>query len=148
MKKFTLLKKLISLILKNGVFLKLILNPSIRLVGSNLPSIQFSVRTIEQTYSISGNHEKCCLFNRRSINEFLAKKFSYLNIVLVQVAVKPLTRKCINAFVLMCLRDARFKDFRTSILGMITSSLFYGSIFLTAILILLLFWIILILLKL
>ena len=38
-KKITLLKKLVSLILRNGVFLKLILNPSIKLVGSNLPSI-------------------------------------------------------------------------------------------------------------
>ena len=39
MKKATLLKKLVSLILRNGVFLKLILNPSIRLVESNLLSI-------------------------------------------------------------------------------------------------------------
>ena len=51
---------------------------------------QFNVRTVEQTYSISRTHEKCCLFNRRSINYFLAKKFSYLHIGLVQVAVKPL----------------------------------------------------------
>ena len=29
----------------------------------------------------------------------------------------------------MCLRDARFKDFCTSILGMITSSLFDGPIY-------------------
>ena len=39
MKKITLLKKLILLILRNGVFLKLILNLSIGLVGSDLPSI-------------------------------------------------------------------------------------------------------------
>ena len=39
MKKITLLKKLVSLILRNGVFLKLILNSSIKLVGSNLSSI-------------------------------------------------------------------------------------------------------------
>ena len=51
---------------------------------------QFNVRTVEQTYSISRTHEKCCLFNRRSINYFLAKKFSYLHIGLVQVAIKPL----------------------------------------------------------
>ena len=69
------------------------------------------------------------MFNRRNIDEFLAKKFSYLHIGLVQVAFKPLPRKGVNAFVLMCLRDARFKDFRTSILGMITSSLFDGPIY-------------------
>ena len=39
MKKITLLKKLISLILRNGIFLKLKINLSVGLVGSNLPSI-------------------------------------------------------------------------------------------------------------
>ena len=67
--------------------------------------------------------------NRKCINDFLAKGFSFLHIGLVQVAVKPLTRKCINAFVLLCLRDARFKDFHTSFLGMITSSLFGGPVY-------------------
>ena len=69
------------------------------------------------------------MFNRRSINEFLAKKISYLHIGLIQVAIRPLTRKGINASVLMCLKDARFKNFRTSILGMITSSLFDGPVY-------------------
>ena len=69
------------------------------------------------------------MFNRRNINEFLAKKFNYLHIGLVQVSVKPLTRKCINTSILMCLRDVRFKDFCTSILGRITSSLFDGLVY-------------------
>ena len=90
---------------------------------------QLNVRTVEQTYSISRTHEKCCLFNRRNINEFLAKKSNYLHIGLVQVAIKPLTQKGINASVFMCLRDARFKDLDTSILGMITSSLFDGPVY-------------------
>ena len=63
---------------------------------------QYRVINVEQTFSISKTHEKCCLFSKRNINDFLAKKFSYLHIGLVQVDVKPLTRKCINAFVLMC----------------------------------------------
>ena len=48
---------------------------------------------------------------------------------MVQVAIKPLTRKGINASVLMCLRDARFKNFKDSILGMITASLYDGPIY-------------------
>ena len=44
---------------------------------------QFSVRIVEETYSISRTHEKCCLFNRRSINDFLAKKSSYLHIYIL-----------------------------------------------------------------
>ena len=48
---------------------------------------------------------------------------------MVQVAIKPLTRKGINASVLMCLRDARFKHFKDSILGMITASLYDDPIY-------------------
>ena len=52
-----------------------------------------------------------------------------MHIGLVQVAIKPLTRKGINAFVLMCLRDARFKVLSNSILGMITASLYDGPVY-------------------
>ena len=50
---------------------------------------------------------------------------------MVQVAIKPLTRKGINASILMCLRDARFKNFKNSILGMITASLYDGPVYFT-----------------
>jgi hypothetical protein len=46
----------------------------------------------------------------------------------IQVAVKPLTRLGINAYMLLCLRDDRFINFRISIIGMIQSSLFNGPI--------------------
>ena len=53
----------------------------------------YKVRTVEQIFSISKTHEKCCLFTKKNISEFLAsKKFSYLHIGMVQVAIKPLTR--------------------------------------------------------
>ena len=87
------------------------------------------MRTVKQTFSISRVHEKCCLFSKRNINEFIAKKLSYLHIGMVQVAIKPLTRKGINASVLMCLRYARFKNFKDSILGMITASLYGGPVY-------------------
>ena len=68
-------------------------------------------------------------FQKEHINDFLAKKFSYLHIGLVQVLVKPLTRKGIDASVLMCLRDARFKVFSDIILGMFTASLYDGPVY-------------------
>ena len=43
----------------------------------------YKVRTVEQTFSISRIHEKCCLFSKRNINEFIAKKLSYLHIGMV-----------------------------------------------------------------
>ena len=60
---------------------------------------------------------------------FLLKDLAFLHIGLVQVIVKPLTRKGINAYVLLCLRDAKYKDFHTSFLGMITLSLFDGLVY-------------------
>ncbi|KAL4653336.1 hypothetical protein ACB092_01G295400 [Castanea dentata] len=91
---------------------------------------EYRARTVEQTFSISRTHEKCCLFSKKNINEFLSKEnLKYLHIGLVQVAVKPLTRKGIDASVLMCLRDARFKKFNDSILGMITASLYDGPVY-------------------
>ena len=52
-----------------------------------------------------------------------------MHIGLVQVAIKPLTRKGINASILVCLRDARFKNFSDSILGMIIASLCDGLVY-------------------
>ena len=51
------------------------------------------------------------------IGEYLAsKKFSYLHIRMVQVVIKPHTQKGINASVLMCLHDARFKTLKIAFL--------------------------------
>ena len=52
----------------------------------------YKFRTVEQIFFISKTHEKCCLFSKKNIGEYLAsKKFSYLHIGMVQVAIKPLT---------------------------------------------------------
>ena len=53
----------------------------------------YKVRTVEQTFSISRTHEKCFLFSKKNIGEFIVKKFSYLHIGLVQVAIKLLTER-------------------------------------------------------
>ena len=48
----------------------------------------YKVRTVEQIFSISKTHEKCCLFSKKNIGEYLAsKKFNYLHIGMVQVAI-------------------------------------------------------------
>ena len=36
---------------------------------------QYRVRIVEQTYSISKNHEKCCRFSERNINDFCSGAF-------------------------------------------------------------------------
>lgn len=61
-------------------------------------------------------------------SKFSSKRLQILHIDSVQIAVKPLMRKCVNASVLHCLKDARFKKFDTSILDMIQTFLFSGPI--------------------
>ena len=44
----------------------------------------YKARTVEQIFFISKTHEKCCLFSKRNISDFIAaKKFSYLHIGMV-----------------------------------------------------------------
>jgi len=90
---------------------------------------KYAVKTVEQTIPISNRNEDFELFNKRFVNQSLAKGFKFLHIGAVQVAVKPLTRIGIDASVLMCLRDARFIDFRTSTLGMVHTSLYNGLVY-------------------
>ena len=70
-----------------------------------------------------------CFLKRILVNILLLKNSAILHIGMVQVAIKPLTRKGINTSVLMCLRDARFKNFKDSILSMITASLYDGLVY-------------------
>ena len=68
------------------------------------------------------------MFSAKFVKDSFDKGYRFLHIEFVQVTVKPLTRLGINTSVLLCLRDARFINFRISILGMIQSSLFNGPI--------------------
>ena len=75
MKKITLLKKLVSLILRNGVFLKLILNPSIKLVGSNLSSIMSLVLELLSKHIVDTvffSSTICVLDSKKSKNIFFS----------------------------------------------------------------------------
>jgi hypothetical protein len=90
---------------------------------------EYAFKTVEQTIPISNRNENFELFSKRFVNNSLAKGFMFLHVGSVQVAVKPLARLGINAYVLMCLRDARFTDFQTSILGMVQTSLYNGPVY-------------------
>ncbi|CAL9003020.1 unnamed protein product, partial [Prunus brigantina] len=86
------------------------------------------VKTVEQVYALSKEHESCQLLNLDSIKKHKHDGNNFLHIGLVQVAVKPLTRLGLQASILLCLRDARFTDFNDSVLGMIESSLCNGPV--------------------
>ena len=86
------------------------------------------VKTVEQAYALSKEHETCQLFSPEQIKSHRKDGHNYIHIGLVQIAVKPLTRRGLNTSILLCLRDARFTNFSDSILGMIESSLYNGPI--------------------
>ena len=72
------------------------------------------VKTVEQVYALSKEHETCQLFSPESIKKHRKNGHNYIHIGLVQIAVKPLTRKGLNASVLLCLQDARSTNFSDS----------------------------------
>ncbi|CAL8992099.1 unnamed protein product [Prunus brigantina] len=86
------------------------------------------VKTVEQVYALSKEHETCQLLNLESIKKHKNDGNNFLHIGLVQVAVKPLTRLGLKASILLCLRDARFTEFSDSTLGVIESSLCNGPV--------------------
>jgi hypothetical protein len=89
---------------------------------------EYAVKTVEKTFAISGKDCTFQLFDKKFVEASKAKKYRFLHIGSVQIAVKPLTRLGIDASVLLCLRDARFLNFRANTLGMIQSSVYVGPI--------------------
>jgi len=85
---------------------------------------EYHVKTVEQVYALSKENETCQLFSLEFIRKHKFDGPNYIHIGLVQVVVKPLTRKGLNALVLLCLRDARFTDFSDNILRIIESGLY------------------------
>lgn len=63
----------------------------------------------------------------------LSNKYHSIHIGMVQIGVKALTRKPLNAKVLLCLRDARHSNLQDSLLGMVEANLrdgpFYFNVF-------------------
>ncbi|KAG7941967.1 hypothetical protein I3843_16G075600 [Carya illinoinensis] len=96
-------------------------------IQSKMKSL-FQVKTIEQTFPVSRTQEQCVLFQKKMIKSFQEKGYKFMHIASVQVAIVPLVRKCINACVLLCLRDGRFKKFNDSVLGIVQTSLIDGPV--------------------
>ena len=85
---------------------------------------EYKVKIVERACTLSKNKEHCSLFNKQVIKRFKEKDYKYIHTGLVQVAIKPLTRKGINASVLLILKDARFKVFEPSLLRIVEASLY------------------------
>ena len=88
-------------------------------------SQNYSIKTEERTISLNQNLESLQLLSQNAINHH-RKKFNYIHIGLVQVAIKPLFRLGLDIPIFVCLRDGRSTRFTDSILSMIDSNLTNG----------------------
>ncbi len=73
------------------------------------------VKTVKRAYALNKDKDECLLFNKKVIKEFKNKGYKFLHIGLIQVGIKPLTRRGINAAMLLRLFDGRFIDYRQGI---------------------------------
>ena len=86
------------------------------------------VKIFEKVYALTKEYETCSMLNKESIKKHRLRGHNFIHIGLIQVAIKPLTTKGKNSSILLGLRDARFKDFKDSIMGMLESSLHDGPV--------------------
>jgi hypothetical protein len=89
---------------------------------------EHKVKTVERAYAFSKNKEECFLFRKKEMKEFRNKGYKFINLRLIQVGIKPLTRRGINVSVLLRLLDARFTVQHQALLGMVEANISEGPI--------------------
>ncbi|KAH1256619.1 polyprotein [Glycine max] len=92
-------------------------------------NFDYIIKTIENNIPLGQEvGEEFHLLSKNSIYEH-SRKYKYLHIGCVQVAIKPLIDMGIDAAVLMCLRDIRPNQFEDSLIGTVETSLGQGPIY-------------------
>ena len=88
----------------------------------------YVIKTFEQTIPIKSQNAHINLFSKDTIKSH-RKKFKYLHVGLVQIAVKPLFRLGLDVPILLTLRDKRHLNFENLILSLLESNLESGPVF-------------------
>ncbi|KAG5146567.1 hypothetical protein JHK84_032110 [Glycine max] len=92
-------------------------------------NFDYIIKTVENNISLGQDiGEEFHLLSINSIYEH-NRKYKYLHIGCVQVAIKPLIDMGIDAMVLMCLRDIRHNKFEDSLIETIETSLGQGPVY-------------------
>jgi len=86
-----------------------------------------SLSTEEREVPLSNSYEKIHLLNKESIQKH-KQKYNHIDIGLVQVGVKPLSKEGLNTSILLVLQDSRLLNYDESILGTVETSLYKGPI--------------------
>jgi hypothetical protein len=93
---------------------------------SNVFQTEHKVKTVERAYALNKSKDETLLFSKREMKEFKNKGFRFIHVGLIQVGIKPLTRRGINASVLLRLIDARFTNENQARLGMVEANVSHG----------------------
>ena len=96
--------------------------------ASDVFQTEHKVKSVERAYALNKSKDETLLFRKSEMKEFKNKGFKFIHIGLIQVGIKPLTRRGINASVLLRLLDARFTNEIQARLGMVEASLAHGPI--------------------
>jgi len=92
-------------------------------------NFDYIIKTVENNIPLGQDiGEEFHLLSKISIYEH-SRKYKYLHIGCVQVAIKPLIDMGIDAVVLMCLRDIRHNKFEDSLIGTVETSLGQGPVY-------------------
>ena len=91
-------------------------------------SQNYSIKTEEKTIYLNHNLESLQLLSQNTINNH-RKRFNYLHIELVQVAIQPVFHLGLDILEFVCLRDARSTKFTDSVFNMIDSNLTNGLVY-------------------
>ncbi|KAG5142871.1 hypothetical protein JHK82_018566 [Glycine max] len=92
-------------------------------------NFDYIIKTVENNIPLGQDiGEEFHLLSKNSIYEH-SRKYKYLHIGCVQVAIKPLIDMGIDATVLMCLRDIRHNKFEDSLIGTVETSLGQGPVY-------------------
>jgi hypothetical protein len=88
---------------------------------------RFAVKTIEQTIQVSDQSQIINLIRKEDLKSF--KNYIFIHIGLIQVAFKPLTLLGLNASLMAYVKDGRSKDFKSSLVALIETSLCHGPVY-------------------
>jgi hypothetical protein len=87
-----------------------------------------AIKTSEQTVCLDTNDKTIKLLSIKDVQRY-KQKYQYMHIGLIQVAFKPLTLPGLNSSILADLRDARCNDWKSSLMGIVQTSLCHGPVY-------------------
>ena len=99
-----------------------------KLDGNWFKQADYIIKTTEKQIPLTSEEEEFHLLDEQTLRN-QAKKYNYLHIGCIQVAIKPLGIEGLDSSILCCLRDIRHYRFDQSLIGTIETSLAKGPIF-------------------